>query len=206
MNRTIIILSFAGLLLFTFIFNGCQQVCVNNILLQTTMMDIQVNSDNLGIPLQEQKNSGDTIRNDFKQFYNYPVFRQFGMKFVPRSTSFINSAYAADDCLDQEEYISRMDPTKTGLSLNVDYNAAYVGLGTLPADTNLLDFTQLKDPYLTGIIDNPFLNGGAPTPLTILKDFFEPINNQWVTFQFYFEELNGVAFYDSVTAYVNLAF
>jgi len=204
MNKILAVLSLAGLLVF--IFNSCQQGCVNNILLETTRMDIRVNSDNLGIILTEEQNSVDTIRNPFKPFYNYPEFRRFGYKFKPSTPGFITSAFAADDCPEQKEYISRMDPEKTRFSINVTYDASSFGLGLLPADTNLLDIEELVDPYLSGIIDNAFLNAGAPTPLTILKDFFEPINAEWITFHFYFEELDGTGFEDSVTAYVDMAF
>lgn len=185
---------------------GCQQNCVDNLFLQTTKMNLEVNSDNLGILPNQDRNSADTIKSRTRQFYNYPEFLRIGRAPARQGVSWVSSAYAAKDCPEQETYLSRMDPLKTRFSLNVDYDATALGLGVLPAGSDLLQETALRTGYLADLVNNPFINAGAPTPVTLGENFFEPIDHQWVIFYFYFEEVNGAQYSDSVYAFVDLAF
>ena len=207
MTKALYLILFSSILLSALIISSCQQGCVNKILLQTTSMDLKVNTDNLGISSTTDRNNIDTIRSKSKQFYNYPEFRQFGKLILPRPTFFISSAYAAsDDCPDQVNYISRMDEDKTKFSIDIQYDASALGLGVIPADSNLMSIDAIKTAYLQDLINNIFLNAGAPSPLTISENFFQPINTQWVSFIFYFEEIDGTPFRDTLNAYVDLNF
>lgn len=180
---------------------------MDDVLLQTTRMDLQVNSENLGISGSAPTNTVDTIRSDNNQLYNYPDFRRFGYRICPKpSNLLVTSAYAQEDCPEQTEYISRMDNTKTQFSLDVDYNASSVGLGIIDAGTDLLQVVEIKETYLQDFENNAFLNGGAPSPLTINRNFFLPINGQWVTFHFLFFEIDNTEFPDSALAFIDIDF
>jgi hypothetical protein len=183
---------------------SCQDVCVNEVFLETLEMNLEVNSENLGIFSGEVKNNGDTIKSEKNQFYNSPEFRRFGSLQPAPNNFFVTSAYAAE-CPDRIEYTSRMDLTKTRFSLNVDYDGSALGVGIIPADSNLLTVPAIKNAYLQEFSTSLFLAAGADGPLTIEPEFFGPINNQWVTFSFYFEELNGDEFFDEAIAYVKIA-
>jgi hypothetical protein len=207
MNKIAVIFTGALLLSALAAVPSCNTICVDEVLLQTIKMDLQVNDDNLGISPLEPKNAVDTIRSEINQFYNYPEFRRLGMRVIPKQKwTLITSAYAQSDCPEQEDYISRMDPSKTIFSLDVSYDASAVGLGTVNAGTNLLSVEEISEAFLNDFTDNVFLNGGAPTPLTIAPGFFRPINGQWITFHFTFEEIDGTLFTDSTYAYIDLEF
>ena len=183
---------------------SCQQGCVNTILLETTDIDVRVNSENLGIVNSAPQNTEDTIKSLTNQFYDYPTFRQFGHILRPSAPGLITSAYANDGCPEQQEYISRFDVSKTMFSVNKTYDATHLGIGILPADTNLLSVDPIKDNYLSAFTTNSFFNAGAPAPLSLDPDFFTPLNDQHVVFRFKFEEEDGTIFTDSVSAYVSV--
>lgn len=201
----IVFLLAAGLpLLFSLI--SCQSNCTDKVLLQTLSFDLEVNVDNLGIAANDTRNSIDTIRSSTNQFYNNPEFRQFGQVFRQPNITWINSAYAQEDCPEVTEYISRFDPSKTMFSLDVDYDGSGLGEGTITAGTDLLTNATLKSNYLMDFETNIFLNGGAPSPLTISKNFFQPINDQWITFYFSFEEIDGTVMTDSARCFIQVPF
>ena len=207
MMRKISLIFFFFLVLISFSFiHSCNTRCVDEVLLQTIKMDLQVNSNNLGISVSAPMNSVDTIRSETHQFYNYPEFRRFGYHKCIQSNWLISSAIAQSDCPEQTDYISRMDAEKTSFSLNTNYDANALGLGIISAGTDLLKIEDIKQTYLSDFINNSFLNGGAPTPLTISKNFFQPISDQMVTFYFTFVEIDGSVFMDSVQAYVDISF
>lgn len=186
---------------------SCNSNCVDEVLLQTIRMDLKVNSENLGVSALGPFNAADTIRSQTHQFYSYPEHRRFGSKMgVPVNWSFFASAYAQEDCPEQIDYISRMDPGQTEFSLNTAYDGAALGIGNIPAGTNLLDIPEIKSAYLQDFLTNAFLNGGAPSPLTINKNFFLPLDDQWVLFRFRFEEIDGTIFPDSALAFIDMDF
>lgn len=187
-------------------FFSCQQTCLNNVFYETISMDLQVNAENLGITSTAAKNSEDTIRSTTNQFYNYPELQRFGYHQQRNTFPLVTSAFAADDCPETQEYTTRLNASKTEFWLNVDYDASNLGLGTIAANTNLLGNSDIKANYLQGFETNPYLLGGAPTTLTIAKDFFAPINDQWVMFYFLFVENDGTPFLDSTLAYINYTF
>ncbi|MEZ5022072.1 MAG: hypothetical protein R2728_02200 [Chitinophagales bacterium] len=202
---TIIFSAFCCITLFSGIYS-CQQTCLNNVFYETTKMDLQVNAENLGINTNAPKNRIDTIHSNTNQFYNYPQLQRFGFHNHPKPSGFITSAFAADDCPETQEYTTRLDATKTAFWINVPYDASALGQGTLAAETNLLANAEIKANYLQGFETNPFLLGGAPAPLSIVKDFFAPINAQWITFYFLFVENDGTEFRDSTVAYIDYTF
>ena len=183
---------------------SCQPPCGALELLQTIEMNLEVNADNLGVSSSSPQNSTDTIRSERAQFYNFPDFRIFG--FLPDNRhNWMNEAYANDDCLEQK-YVSRMDPDLTKFFIDSDYDAAAVGEGIVLAGTDLLAVQAIRSAYLSDFEVNAFLNGGAPAPLTISPNFFQPINQSWVTFHFSFTELDGTVFEDSAQAYIDMIF
>jgi hypothetical protein len=203
MKKVFYIFSISALLTFFGAMFSCQDVCVNEVFLETLVMDFNVNSENLGILSSGIKNSGDTIKSATNQFYNTPDFRRFGVIQAIPSNFSVTTAFAAE-CPDRIEYTSRMDLTKTTFSINVDYDGTALGVGIIPADSNLLSVPQLKAAYLTDFDTNVFLAAGADGPLTIKPEFFGPINNQSITFSFYFEELNGFDYFDEATAFIKV--
>ncbi len=200
-----ILLIFSTVAAFTFLgaIFSCQDTCVNEVFLETLAMDFKVNSDNLGIFTSAVKNSGDTIKSATNQFYNTPDFRRFGAIKSTPTNFFITSAYASE-CPERIEYISRMDLTKSTFSINVEYDGTALGVGIIPADSNLLSVPQIKTACLSEFDTSVFLAAGADGPLTIQPGFFGPINNQWVTFSFYFQEKNGFEYFDDATAFIKV--
>ena len=185
--------------------NSCQEPCINEVFLETLEMNFEVNSENLGILSGAVRNSGDTIKSVTNQFYNNPDFRRTGQLKLPKVPSFISTAYAAGDCPEKIEYVSRMDLDETKFSINVDYDGTALGIGVIPADSNLLAIPELRNGYLAEFDTNIFIAAGAKGPLTIQPEFFGPINNQPVIFSFYFEEKNGTAFFDEAEAYIKVS-
>ncbi len=206
MRKELYILSLVGfIMLFSSIFS-CQQTCIDQKVLETTKIDLRVNSENLGVNTLQPQNAIDTIRSITNQFYNYPETRRISTIRNFPTPSLINSAFAAEPCPEQIAYLTRFDATKTEFWLNVDYDASALGEGILSAETNLLSNSILRTSYLDGFNSNPYLLGGAPTFLTLEKDFFANINEQKVTFYFLFVEENGMEFIDSTIAYVDVSF
>lgn len=195
----------AQLLALILMTSSCNQQCVDNVLLQTIRMDFEVNTENFGILNGQAMNVTDTIHSETRQFYMYPQLRRFGQLQRP-AFSLISTAYASGDCLEKQEYISRMDPEQTKFSIDRDYDASSVGEGVLPAGYNLMAADTLRNGYLKWLRENLYLNAGAPIPVTILKEFFEQLEDETVTFYFHFEEIDGTVFEDSVQAYVDLIF
>lgn len=205
MKKILFIFSIAATLTFVGAIYSCSEPCIDEVFLETLDMDFEVNSENLGILTGATRNSGDTIKSLTNQFYNTPDFRRTGQLKLPKMPSLVTSAYAAGDCPEKVEYTSRMDLEETRFSINIDYDGTSLGVGIIPADSNLLSVPEIKNSYLLDFDNNVLLAAGANGPLTIQPGFFGPINNQTVTFSFYFEEKDGTEFYDDATAFVQVA-
>lgn len=206
MKKVSYIFAFGIVAMFCAAIFSCQQPCVRDVFLETLRINYSVNSDNLGVSGGDDKNSVDTIRSARAQFYNNGDYKRIGKVHFNPSDLFFTSAFAAEDCVESVSYISKMDASKTKFWLNIDYDASAVNEGNIAANTNLLENATIKSTYLEDFENNPFVLGGAETPLSIEKDFFKPINNQWVTFYFSFTELDGTEFMDSTNAFVQMRF